>query len=93
MIIGAMNDPKNNLVEEIGVFGEMGFDFIEVTIEAPPVSCSVLRRANTSERPPVSQLSAFVLRLSAQLRPRSSGDRAAAFYAAGRRFESCRGRH
>ena len=35
MIIGAMNDPKNNLVEEIGIFGEMGFDFIEVTIEAP----------------------------------------------------------
>jgi len=35
MIIGAMNSPKANLVEEIGLFGEMGFDFVEVTIESP----------------------------------------------------------
>ncbi|HIH19565.1 TPA: sugar phosphate isomerase/epimerase [Candidatus Micrarchaeota archaeon] len=35
MIIGAMNSPKNSLVEEIQLFGEMGFDFVEVTIEHP----------------------------------------------------------
>ena len=35
MIIGAMNDPKKALVDEIAVFGEMGFDFAEITIEAP----------------------------------------------------------
>lgn len=35
MIIGAMNDPKKNLAEEIALFGEMGFDFAEITIEAP----------------------------------------------------------
>lgn len=35
MIIGAMNDPKGDLVEEICSFGEMGFDFVEITIEAP----------------------------------------------------------
>ena len=35
MIVGAMNSPKNDLVSEIGLFGEMGFDFVEVTIESP----------------------------------------------------------
>ena len=35
MIIGAMNDPKKNVAEEIALFGEMGFDYFEMTIEAP----------------------------------------------------------
>jgi len=35
MIIGAMNDPKKNVAEEIALFGEMGFDFFELTVEAP----------------------------------------------------------
>ena len=35
MIIGAMNSPKNDIVSEIQLFGEMGFDFFEITIEAP----------------------------------------------------------
>lgn len=35
MIIGAMNSPKNELASEISLFGEMGFDFVEITIEAP----------------------------------------------------------
>ncbi|VVB99303.1 endonuclease 4 [uncultured archaeon] len=35
MIIGAMNNPKNNLSDEIALFGEMGFDFAEITVEAP----------------------------------------------------------
>lgn len=35
VIIGAMNNPKNDLVSEIGLFGEMGFDYLEMTIEAP----------------------------------------------------------
>jgi len=35
VIIGAMNDPKKPLVEEITLFGEMNFDFAEITIEAP----------------------------------------------------------
>lgn len=35
MIIGAMNSPKNNLAGEISLFGEMGFDYAEITIEAP----------------------------------------------------------
>jgi len=30
-----MNNPKNDLVSEIGLFGEMGFDYAEMTIEAP----------------------------------------------------------
>ncbi len=35
MIIGAMNNPRNNLTSEIELFGEMGFDYVEVTVEAP----------------------------------------------------------
>lgn len=35
MIIGAMNSPKNDLVSEIHTFGEMGFDFVEITVESP----------------------------------------------------------
>ena len=35
MIIGAMNNPKNDIVSEIQLFGEMNFDFVELTVEAP----------------------------------------------------------
>jgi len=35
MIIGAMNDPKKDLATEIALFGEMGFDFVEITVESP----------------------------------------------------------
>ncbi|MCX8194544.1 MAG: sugar phosphate isomerase/epimerase [Candidatus Micrarchaeota archaeon] len=35
MIIGAMNSPKKELAAEIELFGEMNFDFVEITIEAP----------------------------------------------------------
>ena len=35
VIIGAMNNPKNDPVSEIGLFGEMGFDYVEITFEAP----------------------------------------------------------
>jgi sugar phosphate isomerase/epimerase len=38
MIIGAMNSPKNDLVSEIRLFGEMDFDFVEITVEAPSAS-------------------------------------------------------
>jgi len=30
-----MNSPKNSLVGEINLFGEMGFDYFELTVEAP----------------------------------------------------------
>ncbi|MFH1306162.1 MAG: sugar phosphate isomerase/epimerase family protein [Candidatus Micrarchaeota archaeon] len=35
MLIGAMNNPHKKLVEEIHTFGEMNFDFLELTIEHP----------------------------------------------------------
>jgi sugar phosphate isomerase/epimerase len=35
MKIGAMNHPKNDLVEEVKWFSESGFDFIDLTIEPP----------------------------------------------------------
>ncbi len=35
MIIGAMNNPHKKLVEEIHLFGEMNFDYLELTIEHP----------------------------------------------------------
>jgi len=30
-----MNDPKKNVADEISLFGEMGFDYLELTVEAP----------------------------------------------------------
>ena len=35
MIIGAMNNPHKKLVDEIHLFGEMNFDYLELTIEHP----------------------------------------------------------
>ncbi|MDE1798078.1 MAG: sugar phosphate isomerase/epimerase [Candidatus Micrarchaeota archaeon] len=35
MLIGAMNNPHKKLVEEIHVFGELNFDYVEITIENP----------------------------------------------------------
>jgi sugar phosphate isomerase/epimerase len=35
MIIGAMNDPKKPVARQVELFGEMGFDFFELTVEAP----------------------------------------------------------
>ncbi|MFH1095639.1 MAG: sugar phosphate isomerase/epimerase [Candidatus Micrarchaeota archaeon] len=35
MIIGAMNNPHKSLVEEIHLFGEMNFDYAEITVERP----------------------------------------------------------
>lgn len=35
MLIGAMNNPKHDVLEEIGLFGEFSFDYVEITIEAP----------------------------------------------------------
>jgi sugar phosphate isomerase/epimerase len=35
MIIGAMNNPHKSLVEQICLFGEMNFDYVEITIEHP----------------------------------------------------------
>ncbi|VVB57707.1 endonuclease 4 [uncultured archaeon] len=35
MIIGAMNNPHKGLIEQIHLFGEMNFDYAEITIENP----------------------------------------------------------
>lgn len=35
MLLGAMNDPQKDILEEIKLFGEMGFDFVELAVEAP----------------------------------------------------------
>ena len=35
MLIGAMNNPANDLFEQIRWFGEAGFDFLDLTLEAP----------------------------------------------------------
>jgi len=35
MIIGAMNNPHKKLIDQIHLFGEMNFDYVEVTIEHP----------------------------------------------------------
>ncbi|MCX8197448.1 MAG: sugar phosphate isomerase/epimerase [Candidatus Micrarchaeota archaeon] len=45
MIIGAMNNPKKEVAEQIHLFGESGFDFLELTIEAPNASPQKLAAA------------------------------------------------
>jgi sugar phosphate isomerase/epimerase len=35
MIIGAMNNPHRELLSEVNLFGDMSFDYLELTIEAP----------------------------------------------------------
>ena len=35
MLIGAMNNPKHDILDELKLFGEFSFDFVEITIEAP----------------------------------------------------------
>lgn len=35
MLMGAMNNPHKNVVEEIHLFGEMNFDYVEITVEHP----------------------------------------------------------
>jgi len=44
MIIGAMNSPKNSIVGEINLFGEMGFDYFELTVEAPAATPEKIMR-------------------------------------------------
>lgn len=43
MIIGAMNNPHKKLVEEIHAFGEMNFDYVEVTVENPNAKPEYIR--------------------------------------------------
>ncbi|MEW6329286.1 MAG: sugar phosphate isomerase/epimerase [Candidatus Micrarchaeota archaeon] len=35
MLLGAMNNQKNDILREARAFGELGFEFLELTIEAP----------------------------------------------------------
>jgi len=35
MKIGAMNNPRNSIVDEIRLFGEYGFDYVDLTVEYP----------------------------------------------------------
>jgi len=42
MLYGAMNSPVRPLVDEIGSIGEMGFDFVELTMDAPQAHYAVV---------------------------------------------------
>ena len=46
MISGARNNPKKDVVEEVHLCGEMGFDFFELTVEAPCASPGKLLAKN-----------------------------------------------
>jgi len=35
MKIGSMNDPTNNLIDEINIFGNIGLDYLDLTVEYP----------------------------------------------------------
>ncbi len=44
MIVGAMNNPKKKLVDEIHAAGEMAFDYLELTVEHPSATPDIIRR-------------------------------------------------
>jgi len=44
MIIGAMNDPRKKLADEIMLAGELSFDYIEVTVQAPTATPEIISR-------------------------------------------------
>ena len=61
MIIGAMNDPKKNVAEEIALFGEMGFDYFELTVEAPGAHPDKLLKEKKAVRDALSSYNFGVL--------------------------------
>jgi sugar phosphate isomerase/epimerase len=44
MLVGAMNNPGNKLLDELCLFGELSFDFVEVTIEAENATPEIIRK-------------------------------------------------
>jgi len=44
MIIGAMNNPHKEIIEQIHSFGEMNFDYLELTLEYPHASSWVVQK-------------------------------------------------
>lgn len=48
MKLGAMNAPFLEVLDEIRLFGEMGFDFLDLTIETPKAKPEILLRKRTS---------------------------------------------
>lgn len=44
MIIGAMNNPRKRLADEINQIGELSFDYIEITVEHPLATPETIRK-------------------------------------------------
>jgi sugar phosphate isomerase/epimerase len=44
MLLGAMNNPRNRLLDELCLFGELSFDFAEITIEAKGATPETIMR-------------------------------------------------
>lgn len=44
MLMGAMNNPANKLLDELCLFGELSFDFVEITIEAEHATPEIIRK-------------------------------------------------
>jgi sugar phosphate isomerase/epimerase len=43
MKYGAMNNPRNNLLDEVRLFGEYGFDYVDLTVEYPQATPDKIR--------------------------------------------------
>jgi len=43
MKIGAMNNPRNNLIDEVKLFGDYKFDYLDITIEYPQATPDKIR--------------------------------------------------
>jgi sugar phosphate isomerase/epimerase len=60
MKVGAMNNPKNDLLDEVRVAGEYGFDYLDLTIEFPEATPDKIR---ASVKPFKDALSTYKLGL------------------------------
>ncbi len=43
MLVGTMNNPKEDLIEELSWIIESGFDFVELTVESPMASRAIIK--------------------------------------------------
>lgn len=44
MLYGAMNFPARPILKELEAFSELGFDYLELTMDAPKAHFSIIRR-------------------------------------------------
>jgi sugar phosphate isomerase/epimerase len=61
MKLGAMNSPERDIIKEIQLYGEMGFDFIDLAIEGPNATPDILIEREREIRDVLSSYNMFVV--------------------------------